>query len=206
MKPLTSRQQKIFEYIVSRQKTKGSPPTVREISDHFGFKSPNNARQHLSLIERKGYIRHVPGKARGIEVVVGFEPEQETGNERQVPIIGRIAAGVPITAEENREGYVTIDRDMFGESELFTLRVNGDSMIGAGIHDGDLVIIRQQPLVENGEIAAVIIDGEATLKRFIRTHDHIVLRAENPAYGDMVLFSDKEVWVVGKMVGLIRKC
>jgi repressor LexA len=205
-KTLTPEQRKVLSFIVHRQRTKGSPPTVREICNHFGYKSANNARQHMRLIEQKGYIRHVPGKSRGIEIVVGLEQASEASvNEVRVPLIGRIAAGVPITAEENCEGYIALDRTLFPSEGLFTLRVSGDSMINAGIFDGDLVIIRQQPIVENGEIAAVIIEGEATLKRFIKKSDYIILRAENPVYGDMVFFSKTEVWVVGKMVGLIRK-
>jgi repressor LexA len=205
MDELTPTQEKVLSFVIRHQKTKGTPPTVREIATAMGFKSINNARQHLQLIEKKGYIQHMPGKARGIHVVIGFE-QPDPGHELRVPLIGRIAAGLPITAEENCEGYVTIDRELFRGDNLFTLRVQGDSMIGAGIHDGDIAIIRQQPTVQNGEIGVVIIEGGATLKRVIKHQDHVILRAENPAYGDMIFFSDTQLWIVGKLVGLMRKC
>ncbi len=206
IKTLTPDQKKVLSYIIHQQKTAGSPPTVREISAYLGCSSPNSANQHLKLIEQKGYLRRIPGRSRGIEVVIGLEEPVETVESRSIPLIGRVAAGMPITAEENIEGYISIDKTMFGNDSLFTLRVRGDSMIGAGILDGDIVIVRQQPTVDNNEIAVVIIDGEATLKRFIRHNDHIILRAENPAYGDIIVFSDQDVWVVGKLSGVLRKC
>jgi repressor LexA len=204
MNALTAIQHRVLSFVIDHQKKRGSPPTVREIAARLGYRSVNNARQHLRLIERKGYIRHIPGKARGIELIIGFE--RESGNELQVPLVGRIAAGAPVTAVENLEGYVTIDRNIFRGEGLFTLRVKGSSMIGAGIHDGDIVIVRQQPEVENNEIAVVIIEGEATLKRVIKEGDRVVLRAENPAFSDMTFFSNSKLWIVGKMVGLMRRC
>ncbi|MBD3419118.1 MAG: transcriptional repressor LexA [Chitinivibrionales bacterium] len=205
MKPLTPEQNRVLHYIISHQRATGSPPTVREIAAHLGYNSVNNARQHLRLIERKGYLRQIPGKARGIEVAVGFEVEV-SDNEVQAPLVGRVAAGQPITAVENLEGYVTLDRSIFRGEGLFTLRIKGESMCDAGILDGDIVIVRQQAVVENGEIAVVIVDGEATLKRFIREYDKIILRAENPEFADMVFFDDREIWIAGKLVGVMRKC
>ncbi|MBD3346718.1 MAG: transcriptional repressor LexA [Chitinivibrionales bacterium] len=205
MRDLTPEQHRVLSFVIHSQKNRGAPPTVREIAEKLGYKSINSARQHLRLIEKKGYIRSIPGKARGIEIVVGFEMEKDDSGLR-VPMVGRVAAGKPITAVENLDGYVTLDRTIFRGEGLFTLRISGDSMKDIGIMDGDIVIVRQQSMVENNEVAVVIIDGDATLKRFIRHNDHIILRAENPAYGDMIVFDDKDVWVVGKLVGVMRRC
>jgi repressor LexA len=205
MKQLTPIQNRVLSFIIGHQKKRGAPPTVREIADALGYSSPNNVRQHLRLIDQKGYIRVGPGRARGIEIVVGFEQEQK-GNEVQVPLIGAVAAGRPITAVENIDGYVSLDKTIFKGKGLFTLRIQGDSMKGIGVLDGDIVIVRQQSTAENNDVVVAIIDGEATLKRYIRKKDHIVLHAENPEYEDIVVSSDKDVWVVGKMVGVMRKC
>jgi repressor LexA len=156
------------------------------------------------LIEQKGYLRCTPGKARGIEITVGVDTAGE--NEIQAPLVGAIAAGKPVTAVENIDGYVTLDRNLFRGQGLFTLRIKGDSMIGIGVLDGDIVVIRQQSDARDNDIVAAIIDNEATLKRYIRKSDRIILRAENPSYDDIVVHSDREVQIAGKMIGVIRKC
>ncbi|MBN1674555.1 MAG: transcriptional repressor LexA [Kiritimatiellae bacterium] len=205
MNKLTGAQKRVLAYIVARRRATGMPPTVREIAAHFGYKSPNNARQHLRLIEQKGYIRRLSGKARGIEVLTAAEPVRR---ERwaEVPLVGRIAAGAPLEAIENRESTLRLDPDLFSADGVFALRVKGDSMKDAGILDGDLAIIRRQPSVEQGEIAAVIVDGEATLKRFSRAGNRVVLRAENPAYADMAFGADTQIEIVGRLIGVVRKC
>jgi repressor LexA len=205
MKELTPTQSRVLSFIVRRQKEVGAPPTVREIADELGCSSLNGIRQHLRLIEQKGYIKVVPGRARGIEVVVGFEQDQ-SDNEVQVPLIGSVAAGKPITAVENIDGYVSLDRTIFKGKGLFTLRIRGDSMKNIGVLNGDIVIVRQQADAHNNDVVVAIIEGDATLKRYIRRADHIILRAENPNYEDIIVKSDKEVWIVGKMVGVMRKC
>jgi repressor LexA len=204
MKSLTEQQQRILNYVIERQQENGSSPTVREITSHFGYKSPNNVQQHLQLIEQKGYIERLPGKSRGI--VVRDAAQYEEKSTINVPLLGTIAAGTPLTAVENVDGRVAVDRDLFREDSLFALRVKGDSMQDMGILSGDLAIVQSRPTVENGEVAAVIIDGEATLKRVYRKADQIVLHAENKEFDDIVVTSDQDVQIAGKMVGVVRKC
>jgi repressor LexA len=204
MKKLTRIQNRILSFIIRQQKKFGAPPSMREIAEKIGCSSLNNVRQHLRLIEQKGYIRTFPNRARGIDVVVGYEEWE--GNEVQVPLIGAVAAGTPITAEENIDGYVSLDRSIFRGKGLFTLRIRGESMKDIGVLDGDIVIVRQQDTAQTNDIVVAIIDGDATLKRYIRKRDHIILRAENPDYEDIVIKSSKGVWIAGKMVGVMRKC
>jgi len=203
MKELTPEQNRIFSFLVDCVKRLGAPPTIREITVKFGYRSINNVRQHLRLIARKGYIRLQPGRARGIEIAVGMA--REVGRQIQVPLVGMVPAGRPVTAVENIQDYVTLDQNMFRGDGLFTLRVKGDSMRGAGVLDGDIAIVRQQVSVSDGDIAVVRIDDEATLKRYFHRGDHIVLHPENEKYEDIVVRSDREVAIVGKMVGVIRK-
>jgi repressor LexA len=205
MKLLTREQKRVFSFVLKQLKRMGVPPTIREITAGLKYKSINNARQHLQLMERKGYIRLHKGKARGIEILVGVEHESGN-NEVQVPLIGAVAAGVPITAIENMEGHITLDRDMFSGDGLFTLRIKGDSMVNIGVLDGDFVIVQQQNSAEDGDIIVAIIENEATLKRYIKKRGGVILRAENPKYDDIVVPSDRGVWIAGKMVGVIRKC
>jgi len=206
MKPLTDEQNKVIEFIIQWGREKCAPPTVREICDGLGYKSINNARQHLRLIERKGYIRLLKGKARGIELLIDLHKNKHIEEFIHVPFIGTVAAGQPITAEENIEGHIALDRNLFRGEGLFTLRVKGDSMKNIGVLDGDIAIIRQQNNADNGEIVVAIIEGDATLKRYIKDDNSVILRAENPRYQDIVIPADRSVWIIGKMVGVIRKC
>lgn len=205
MKPLTDEQDRVLAFIIEQQRDTGAPPTVREIAFAMGYKSINNASQHLRLIEQKGYIRLIKGKARGIELLIDVGHEVRE-NEIQVPLVGSVAAGAPITAEENVESRITLDRSLFRGKDLFTLRIKGDSMKGIGVLDGDIVIVRQQNTAKNGEVIVAIIEGDATLKRYIKKSDHVVLRAENPEYKNILVPADRGVWIAGKMVGVIRKC
>lgn len=202
---LTPEQQRVFSFIVKHRNETGFPPTVREIAQGLGYRSPNNVRQHLRLIEQKGYIRILAGKARGIEITAGFSMEAADDHSCEVPLIGNVAAGKPITAIENIDGYVTLDKSIFRGEGLFALRIKGDSMTGMGILDGDIVVIRKKQSAENGEVVVVIIDGDATLKRFIKKDGKVFLHAENPAYPDIVLSSASSIQVAGKLVGVIRK-
>jgi repressor LexA len=202
---LTSEQERVYSFIIKYSQDNRFPPTVREIADGLGYKSPNNVRQHLRLIEQKGFIRLLAGKARGIEIT-GPTPEDDfTNSDLGVPIIGTVAAGMPITAIENIEGYLALDKSIFKGEGLFALRVKGESMIGIGILSGDLVVVRRKSTAENGEVVVVIIDGDATLKRFIKENNRIFLRAENPSFSDIVLSSVNSIQVAGKLVGVIRK-
>lgn len=204
---LTSEQDRVLSFIRKTRDETGVPPTVREIADALGYKSPNNVRQHLRLIEQKGFVRLLQGKARGIEIVQqaadDFEPDLDAMG---VPLIGAVAAGAPITAIENVEGYITLDKSIFRGDDLFALRVRGDSMIGVGILNGDIVVVKKKDTAEHNEIVVVVIDGDATLKRFIKRDGGLFLHAENPAYEDIVLQSVSSIQIAGKLVGLIRKC
>ncbi len=204
---LTSEQDRVLSFIRKARDETGVPPTVREIADALGYKSPNNVRQHLRLIEQKGFVRLLQGKARGIEIIQqaadDFEPDLDAMG---VPLIGAVAAGAPITAIENVEGYITLDKSIFRGDDLFALRVRGDSMIGVGILNGDIVVVKKKDTAEHNEIVAVVIDGDATLKRFIKRDGGLFLHAENPAYEDIELQSVSSIQIAGKLVGLIRKC
>jgi repressor LexA len=204
---LTSEQDRVLSFIRKTRDKTGVPPTVREIAGALGYKSPNNVRQHLRLIEQKGFIRLLQGKARGIEIISqaaeDFEPDLDAMG---VPLIGSVAAGAPITAIENVEGYITLDKSIFRGDDLFALRVRGDSMIGVGILSGDIVVIKKKDTAEQNEIVVVVIDGDATLKRFIKRDGRLFLHAENPAYDDIELHSVNSLQIAGKLVGLIRKC
>lgn len=202
---LTSEQQRVYSFIVKHCKDTGFPPTVREIAEGLGYKSPNNVRQHLRLIEQKGYIRLLAGKARGIEITSAASEDRFEDESTSVPLIGTVAAGKPITAIENVDGYVTLDRSIFKGEGLFALKIRGDSMTGMGILNGDIVVVRRKSTAEHGEVVVVIIDGDATLKRFIKEGGKILLRAENPAYSDIVLSSINSIQIAGKLVGVIRK-
>ena len=203
MKSLTEKQFRIFEFITMWQTDKGFPPTQAEIRDYFGFGSQNAVRSHLSLIEKKGYIRLNCGKARGIQIVKLFTIRSRKAS---IPLLGNIAAGVPLWAEENFEDSLPIAPAMFGGEELFALRVVGDSMIGAGIRNGDLAVIKRQNNVENGEIAAVLIDREATLKRVCLSSDMLVLKSENLAFENFEYHRPKSdlIRILGRYQGIVR--
>lgn len=203
---LTSEQKRVYSFITRYRQQTGFPPTVREIAQGLGYKSPNNVRQHLRLIEQKGFIRLLAGKARGIEIT-SFEENvpDEVEEGVSVPLIGTVAAGKPITAIENVDGYLTLDKSIFKGEGLFALRIKGDSMNGMGILNGDMVVVRKKSTAEHGEVVVAIIDGDATLKRFIKEGNRILLRAENPAYSDIVLSSASSIQIAGKLVGVIRK-
>lgn len=205
VKNLTDKQSRIYEFIVARQRDNGYPPTQAEICDHFGFGSLNTVRSHLVLIEKKGYIRLNCGKARGIQLVLSPAPVFRQ-QEDSIPLLGRIAAGVPIWAEQNVEDYLPIPPAFFGGGELFALRVLGDSMTGAGIKNGDIAVIQRRDCVENGEIAAVLIEQEATLKRVYVSSNSLVLKAENPAFEDLTYAKDKSelIRILGRYQGIVR--
>jgi len=205
MKELTYEQNRVFQFISKTVKEMGIPPTIREIAEHFGYKSINNVRQHLSLIQKKGYLKIRQGKARGIELAVGMLRESITDNLIKVPLVGTVPAGKPVTALENIDDYISLDSNMFRGEGLFTLRVNGDSMEKAGILSGDIAVIKQQRTAKNNDIVVAVIEDEATLKRFYKRKNEVVLHPENPKYEDIILNGDKDISIAGKMVGLIRK-
>lgn len=201
---LTTEQERVLSYIQTYQQESGFPPTVREIAEALGYRSPNNVRQHLRLIEQKGFVKLLQGKARGIEVTSSKEDEIEV-DPIGVPLIGTVAAGTPITAIENIDGYITLDRSIFKGEDLFALKIRGDSMCGMGILNGDIVVVKKKNSAEHGEVVVVIIDGDATLKRFMKQNGKVLLHAENPAFSDIELLSTNSIQIAGKLIGVIRK-
>ncbi len=194
---MTGRQREILEFIKEFQARNGFPPSQREMASHFSI-TVRAVFDHLIALEKKGMIRRLAGSSRGIQLAM-----HAFAKPRRIPILGRIAAGKPILAEENREGDTLIDGEHFSSGNYFAVKVEGDSMIENHILDGDLAIIRQQAHVEQGDIAAIAIDGGVTLKRFYRTRRGIELRPANKQYSPMVL-TDGDVRILGKYCGLIR--
>ncbi|OPX28021.1 MAG: repressor LexA [Candidatus Omnitrophica bacterium 4484_171] len=208
---LTQRQKEILEFIISHIEQYGYPPSIPEIQEKFSFKSPNAVSDHLEALERKGYITRRPHKSRGIEVLIQSKSEKNDsfngGNVAEVPIIGRVSAGTPILAEENLEGTLFVDRFLVRNPKgVFALRVQGESMVNAGILDGDFVLVRQQPVAEQGEIVVALIEDEATVKRFYKDKNKIKLKPENDMMKPIVIGpQDSSVRIIGKVVGVIRK-
>jgi len=202
---ISNRQQAILEFIKREVREKGYPPSVREIGEAVGLASSSTVHGHLDRLEKKGLIRRDPTKPRAIEVL-------DNDNEDQlpfplaitrVPVVGKVTAGAPITATENIEEYFPLPAHFTGDHEVFMLTVKGDSMIEAGIHDGDYVIVRQQQTAQNGDIVvAMTEDDEATVKTFYKERDHIRLQPENPAMEPIRL---KHVTILGKVIGLFRR-
>lgn len=203
---LRPRQRQVLKIIKEAVSTRGYPPSVREIGEHLGLRSPATVHSHLTALERAGHIRRDPTKPRAIEIL-GIHPEpdiRQSEPTRQVPMVGRIAAGVPILAEEHIDYIIPLPESLVGSGSLFMLEVRGDSMIECGILDGDMVVVRSQPHAENGEIVACLVDGEeATVKRLERRDSQVVLHSENPAYEPMIFTSGVEI--LGKVVSVLRK-
>ncbi|HEY3168635.1 MAG TPA: transcriptional repressor LexA [Candidatus Binatia bacterium] len=197
---LTARQKAIYDFLLKTIREKGFAPSIHEIGRQFKIASTNGVSDHLKALEKKGYIRRV-GK-RAIEVLNALGKTVLTAT-RDVPILGKVPAGKPFLSEENIEGLLSIPDDM-GSGKLFALQVKGDSMIDAGILDGDKVIVKQQGTAENGEIVCAVINSEATLKRFYKKGGVITLKAENEKYTPITV-SEGEFRIAGRVVGLMRK-
>jgi repressor LexA len=197
---LTARQKEIYDFLLKTIREKGFAPSIHEIGRRFKIASTNGVSDHLKALEKKGYIRRV-GK-RALEVVNTLGKSALTVT-REVPVLGRVPAGKPFLSEENIEGTIALPEDMAGE-KTFALQVKGDSMIGAGIMDGDRVIVKQQGTAENGDIVCAVIDGEATLKRFFKKDGTITLKAENEKYAPITV-SAGEFRIAGRVIGLLRK-
>ncbi len=201
MLTLTTRQQEVLDFIADSQTQTGMVPTTREIQQHFGFASQTAAVNHLRALEKKGFIQRQAGKARAMALTSHLEREQII----DVPIYGQIAAGLAETVEQDNDGVVSIDAASVGVTKgqrAFALKVRGDSMIGAGISDGDLVILEHRE-PRSGAVVAALIDGETTLKRFLQQGGNPYLKAENPHYPDLI--PARELIIQGVMVALIRK-
>lgn len=206
MSKVSSRQQAILEFIRSEVRMKGYPPSVREIGEAVGLASSSTVHGHLDRLEKKGLIRRDPTKPRAIELLTHEESDHNVSlfahSVTRVPVIGKVTAGVPILATENIEDYFPLPEHYSGDGQIFMLSVMGNSMIEAGIHSGDYVIVRQQQTAENGDIVvAMTEEDEATVKTFYKERDHIRLQPEN---ADMAPILLKNVSILGKVVGLFR--
>lgn len=197
MEPLTEKQQQVLNYITAYLDTHACPPTLREISTHLNVKGTATAILHLDALERKGYIQRREGSSRSISIT-------GRGGMVSIPIVGRVKAGLPSLAVENIEGYCNLDMNWVHDRGCFFLRVEGDSMINAHILDGDLALIRPQQTADNGDIVVVMVNDEATLKRFYRRHDHICLQPEHPTMVSIILPPDADVAIAGKLLKVVR--
>lgn len=207
---LTPRQRKVLEVIRDWVERFGYPPSVREIGDAVGLTSTSSVHHQLRTLERKGYLRRDPNRTRAVDVRLPEEPhaaEDAAAAESYptpafVPLLGTIAAGGPILAEQAVESVFPLPREIVGEGTLFLLNVRGDSMVEAAITDGDWVVVRQQPVAENGEIVAAMIDGEATVKTFTRRDGHVWLMPANAAYDPI---AGDDATVLGRVVAVLRR-
>ncbi len=203
---LTVRQRKVLEVIRDAVAARGYPPSVREIGEAVGLTSPSSVAHQLRSLETKGFLRRDPNRPRAIEVVHPAEVD-ETGigdaypEATYVPVVGRIAAGGPILAEQAMEDVFPLPRQLVGDGSLFLLKVVGESMIEAAICDGDWVVVRQQQIAENGEIVAAMLDGEATVKTFKRKDGHVWLMPHNPAFDPI---DGDDAVVLGRVVAVLR--
>lgn len=213
---LTARQRKVLDMIRESVETRGYPPSVREIGEVVGLASPSSVAYQLKALERKGFLRRDPNRPRAMEVVATrgvqrvrpkshVEPDDAADarpTANYVPLVGRIAAGGPILAEQAVEAIFPLPRELVGDGELYLLRVRGDSMIDAAICDGDYVVVRSQQTANNGDIVAALLDDEATVKIFKRTDGHVWLLPRNDSYEP--INGDKAL-IMGKVVALLRK-
>lgn len=200
---ISKKQQEILEYIKSQILQRGFPPAVREICEAVNLKSTSSVHSHLETLEKNGYIRRDPTKPRAIEIVDdNFNlVRRETVN---VPIIGKVAAGQPLLAVENVEGYFPIPSEYMPNNKTFMLVVQGDSMINAGIFNGDYVVVEQQPTAENGQKVVALIDDSATVKTFYKENGHIRLQPENDSMDPIIIEPDQAFQILGKVIGVFR--
>lgn len=221
MEPLKDREKKILAYMKSEIKKKGYPPTVREMCNSLGIKSTSTAHKDLANLEEKGYIRKDPAKPRAIEIldfenIYGLPAEDSAANQSasfggseradivDIPVVGQIAAGIPILAEQNIDDSFPVPSRFIGKGSYFMLVVKGDSMVEAGIFDGDYILVQQQNTAQNGDIVAAMVDGfesEATVKTFYKEKGHIRLQPENPVMSPIIV---NDVRILGLVKGVFR--
>ncbi|MFN8183551.1 MAG: transcriptional repressor LexA [Candidatus Nanopelagicales bacterium] len=204
---LTERQRRILEEIKHAVETRGYPPSVREIGEVVGLTSPSSVNYQLKVLERKGYLRRDPHRPRALEVLSPGDLDATDSGDAQptpryVPLIGRIAAGGPILAEQSVESVFPLPAELVGDGELFLLNVVGDSMVEAAICDGDWVVVRRQPDAVNGDIVAALLDDEATVKTFKRRDGHVWLLPHNPAFEPI---DGDQAQILGKVVAVLRR-
>ncbi len=198
MKGLTARQEQVLEYIRECLRENGYPPTVREICGALQLSSPSTVHAHLANLERLGFIKRDPSKPRALEVARALRPS------RPLPLVGRVAAGVPLLAEENIEDHIDVPAFLRRDDGDFVLAVSGDSMTGAGIFSGDYIVVHPQRHADNGEVVVALVGDEATTKRFFHEGPKVRLQPENDLYDPIVLAAD-EVQLLGRVVGVLRK-
>ncbi|RMG59650.1 MAG: transcriptional repressor LexA [Deltaproteobacteria bacterium] len=199
MERLTEKQREVLEFIRAYVLENNFPPTAREIAARFGI-AEKNAFYYLQVLERKGYIRRRRKSPRFLEFTAKARVAPVV-----LPLVGRVQAGKPVTALENREGELVMDRTLVGGEEVFLLRVKGDSMEGAHILEGDLVLVKPQKEAKSGDIVVARLGDEATVKRFVLEKGRVILRAENPSYEDIVVSPDDDFEIIGRVVGVFRK-
>jgi repressor LexA len=211
--PLTARQGEVLEFIRQFMAKAGYPPTVREIGAHFGF-VPRSIFDHLKALERKGYLRRTASKSRSLQILdtapvaasASRLAARGSRSYRELPILGRVAAGQPLLSDQNLEGTSVVPLDWVNGDEAFLLKVQGESMIGAHICPGDQALVRRQSTAENGDIVVALLNDEATIKRILFRPDGLVLQPENPAMPPIqVKKNEKSFQIVGKVVGILRK-
>lgn len=201
-KELTKKQKRVLLFLEEFIQQHGFPPTVREIAQQLGMAGPHSAKRFLDMLQEKGFIRRLPKSSRAIEIVHSTTPHSPV---RMVPLIGRVRAGKPLLAQENIETTLALDKHFAKWNNVFLLRVVGESMVEAHIKDGDLALVKPQPTIDNGEIAVILIDDEATIKRFFKYDCTIRLEPANPSMKPIIINpGDSEITVVGKVVGILR--
>ena len=202
-KPLTKKRLRFLSFLKERLQEMGYPPTVREIMDGLGLSSTNMVKKYLDVLERKGYIKRQFNSPRAIEIIEASDRSQES---RSVPIVGRVRAGTPHPAIEDVEGYLSVDKTICRSNNTFFLRVVGDSMIEAHIQEGDLVLVKPQPVANNGEIVVALINDEATVKRFYKKGNTIQLKPEHPTMKPIIIKEGQaDVHIIGKVTTVIRQ-
>lgn len=210
MDKLTKKQRAVLDCIESCIREKGYGPTVREICTSMNLSSPSTVHVHLNTLEEKGYIVRDPLKSRSISLTYSLDPADDLPEESfsqvrnivQVPLVGNVAAGEPILAEENITDTITLPTEIVGDAPSFMLSVRGESMVEAGINDGDFVVVKEQPVALNGDIVVAIIDDGATVKRFFRERDHIRLQPENWSMDPIIT---RDCSIAGKVVAVFRR-
>jgi repressor LexA len=196
------RKREIYSFIRDEISTRGRPPTIREIGEKFNISSTNGVRYFLDKLESEGLIKRLAKTARGISLV--YDDAQGVG--RSIPILGRVPAGGPDYGKEHLEGYILIDERFARHKDLFAVRVSGDSMLEAGIHDGDIALVKRNPDPASGEIVIALIDEEVTLKRIIKRGNNVILKPENKRYEDIVLagMKDRNISILGTLEAILR--
>ena len=201
MKPLTSKEQVFYDYITETIRVQGYPPTVRDIQQALNVKSTSTVHSYLERLEEKGYIHKSEHKSRSLRV---NDPTPASSDIAQIPVVGTVAAGTPILAAENIEDYIQLPltRRSLRSSDLFALRVKGESMIGVGIMDGDIIVVKKENVAANGEIVVALVGDEATVKTFYKENGHFRLQPENPTMAPIIV--EDELLILGKVVSVHR--